>query len=67
MNDTIFQKYSDVSKFEIKTHYSRFGWFLLTFIGMSAKPIKVEIIEKSSGKIVQTITKETILKKFIGR
>lgn len=67
MDESFLKKYYTNNKCEIKMHHSHFGCFLLTFIGMSAKPVKVEIIKKSFGKIVETITEEILLKNFIGR
>ena len=57
----------NVKKYEAKTHYSGMGWFLFTVIGMSAKPIKVEFMERESGKIVHSTTDPEVLKKFVGR
>ena len=50
-----------------KTHYSGFGWFLFTVIGMSAKPNKVEFISEKTGEILRTTTDPEELKKYVGR
>lgn len=58
---------SDKNKYEAKTHYSGFGWFLFSVIGMSAKPIKVEFIDRETGEIAGSSEDPGILKKFVGR
>jgi hypothetical protein len=63
-----FAEYSqNPDQYEIKTHYSGWGWFLFTIIGMSAKPSKVEFIDRISGEIVESTTNPDITKKFVGR
>ena len=64
MEEEKFNKYLDSNKYEVKTYYSVFGWFLLTFIGMSAIPISADIIDKSTGKQIENITDEKFLKKL---
>lgn len=61
------KKFLDANIYEYKIHYSKLGWFLITFIGMSAKPIKVDIYERSTNKFVTSITDNEFLKNFIGR
>ncbi len=58
---------NNVKKYEAETHYSGFGWFLFTFIGMSAKPVKVDFIERETGRIVLSTTDPDVLKKYVGR
>ena len=58
---------SNVKKYEAKTYYSGFGWFLFTFVGMSAKPVKVDFIDRETGKVMQSTTDPEVLKKFVGR
>jgi hypothetical protein len=58
---------SNVKKYEAKTHYSGFGWFLFTFIGMSAKPVRVEFMERETGKVILSTTDPEVLKKYVGR
>jgi len=67
MEEEKFNKYLDSNKYEVKTYYSVFGWFLLAFIGMSAKPNSVDIIDKSTGKQIENIIDGKFLKKFTGR
>ncbi|MBU1095255.1 MAG: hypothetical protein CVV23_08755 [Ignavibacteriae bacterium HGW-Ignavibacteriae-2] len=54
-------------KYEVKTFYSGWGWFLFTVIGMSAKPSKVEFLDRETGKIVETSFDPEILNNFVGR
>lgn len=61
------KKFLDANIYEYKIHYSKLGWFLITFIGMSAKPIKIDIYERSTNKFVTSITNNEFLKNFIGR
>lgn len=61
------KKFLDANIYEYKIHYSKLGWFLITFIGMSAKPIKIDIYERSTNKFVTSITDSEFLKNFIGR
>jgi len=58
---------SNVKKYEAKTFYSGLGWFLFTFVGMSAKPFKVDFIERETGKVIQSTSNPEVLKKFVGR
>ncbi|MGD8781894.1 MAG: hypothetical protein PVH88_23390 [Ignavibacteria bacterium] len=63
-NDLINEKTDGVT---FKTHYSGFGWFLFTVIGMSAKPYKVELIGEETGKVLRTTTDPEELKRYVGR
>ena len=58
---------NNVKKYEAKTYYSGFGWFLFTFVGMSAKPVKVDFIDRETGKVIQSTSDPEVLKKFVGR
>ena len=57
----------NVKKYEVETHYTGFGWFLFTFIGMSAKPARVDFIDRETGQVVQSSTDPEVLKKYVGR
>ncbi len=68
ISQSSFDKYiEETKKYEIKTHYSGWGWFLFTIIGMSATPEKVEFIDRETGNVVETSTDPEITKKFVGR
>lgn len=54
-------------KCDVKTYYSGWGWFLFTVIGMSAKPSKVEFIDRITGKIIGISVDPDILGRFVGR
>ncbi len=54
-------------KFERKAVYSGFGWFVVTFIGMSALPTKIEFYEKETGKLAAVFDDKEIRKKYVGR
>ena len=49
-----------------KTQYSSFGWFLY-WIGMSAKPVKVDFFDRKTGEFVRSTTDPEELKKYVGR
>ena len=67
MNESKQSEETDKNKkLTFKTHYSSFGW-LLYWIGMSAKPIKVDFIDSETGKIVSSTTDPKELKKYVGR
>ncbi|MCF8259587.1 MAG: hypothetical protein K9J12_02345 [Melioribacteraceae bacterium] len=53
--------------YERKTVYSGFGWFLFTFVGISAVPQKVEFYERETGKKVASFSDEETRKKYVGR
>lgn len=50
-----------------KTHYSAAGWLLLSLIGMSAKPVKVEFTCTKCGKTFESSVDPAVLKMFTGR
>lgn len=50
-----------------KTEYTKWGWFLFTVLGLSAKPSKVKFICTECGESVKHTNDPKILKKFIGR
>lgn len=54
-------------KYERKSHYSRFGWFVVTFIGMSALPTKIDFINKETGELAASFTDDATRKKYVGR
>ena len=47
--------------------YSKWGWFLLTILGLSAKPISVKFICTNCKEQILETSDENILKKFVGR
>jgi len=47
--------------------YSKWGWFLLTVLGLSAKPKKVDFTCLKCGQLFSTSSDPEVLKKFIGR
>jgi hypothetical protein len=47
--------------------YSKWGWFLLTILGLSAKPKQIKFICSECKEIVLVSSEPDILKKFIGR
>jgi len=67
MTETDYKKFLDANIYECKTQYSKLGWFLITFIGMSAKPIKIDVFERATNKFVASITDDDFLNNFIGR
>ena len=50
-----------------ETEYSKWGWFLLTVLGLSAKPKQVNHFCKDCNEIVKTSNEPEILKKYVGR
>ena len=60
---------SDVSNVKLihKTTYSKFGWFLLTILGLSAKPKRVDFTCPNCKKIVSSTSDPKILAQYIGR
>jgi hypothetical protein len=67
LNQSIEEILNNLSKYEIITTYTGWGWFLFTVIGMSATPSKVEFVDKNTGKIEGESNNKKILKKFVGR
>ncbi|MCZ7603522.1 MAG: hypothetical protein QY331_03980 [Melioribacteraceae bacterium] len=68
MNKNDLEYYdSNKSKFERKSVYSSFGWFLVTFIGMSAMPTRIEFYDKETGKLAASFTDDETRKKYVGR
>jgi|GEM_PF-4031875 len=68
MNTNTSEYYeSNKTKYERKSVYSGFGWFLVTIIGMSALPTKIEFYDKETGKLVSIFTDEETRKKYVGR
>lgn len=53
-------------KVEHNSEYSKLGW-ILYWIGISAKPIRVNFKCSVCGEIIESSTDESILKKFVGR
>ncbi|MBI1933145.1 MAG: hypothetical protein HYS24_11475 [Ignavibacteriales bacterium] len=47
--------------------YSKWGWFLLTILGLSAKPKSVKFICANCNEQILATSDENILKKFVGR
>ncbi|KUG26139.1 hypothetical protein ASZ90_004033 [hydrocarbon metagenome] len=58
---------SNKTKYERKSVYSGLGWFLVTIVGMSALPSKIEFYEKKTGKLAASFTDEATRKKYVGR
>ena len=54
-------------KVEHKCQYSKFGWFLLTILGMSAKPKKVSYVCSECNEIIDESTDPKILREYVGR
>lgn len=50
-----------------ETEYSKWGWFILTVLGLSAKPRLVKYICKDCGKVLKTSNDPETLKKFVGQ
>ena len=50
-----------------KCNYNKWGWFLLTVLGMSAKPQSVEFICTNCSETISISTDASILAKFVGR
>ncbi len=50
-----------------KCHYSRMGWILLSLIGMSATPIKVDFTCTKCGETFESSTDPAVLKEYAGR
>jgi len=67
MNNTpeYYEKHKD--KYERKPIYSGLGWFVVTFIGMSALPKKIEFYDKETGKLAASFDDEETRKKYVGR
>lgn len=67
MNNTpdYYEEHKD--KYERKPHYSGFGWFLVTFIGMSAVPTKIEFYNRETGTLAASFDDEDTRKKYVGR
>lgn len=55
------------SKYERKSVYSGFGWLLVTFVGISALPKRIEFYEKESGELAASFDDEKTRKEYIGR
>jgi hypothetical protein len=68
MNSKPLEYYEEnKDKFELKPVYSGFGWFLFTFIGISAMPQRVEFIEKETNETAAVFTDHETRKKYAGR
>jgi hypothetical protein len=50
-----------------KCHYSSMGWILLSLVGMSAKPIKVDFTCTKCGETFESSTDPEVLKQYAGR
>lgn len=57
----------DHPKVEHKSNYSKWGWFLLTVLGLSAKPKSVEFICTVCNQTITTTADSKILSKYVGR
>lgn len=67
MNNTPEYFEDQKNKYERKPVYSGLGWFIVTFIGMSALPKRIEFYEKETGKLVASFDDEVTRKKYVGR
>ncbi len=50
-----------------ETEYTKWGWFLFTILGLSAKPSKVNFICSECGETLVERRDPEILSKFVGR
>ena len=50
-----------------KSEYSKWGWFLFTVLGLSAKPKSVKFVCSDCKDTISVSTDPKILKKYIGR
>ena len=50
-----------------RSEYSTWGWFLITILGLSAKPKKVNFECSECGDIISVATDPKVLDKFVGR
>lgn len=50
-----------------KTEYSKWGWFLFTILGLSAKPNSIKFICSVCSETIAINNDPDILKKYIGR
>ena len=50
-----------------KCNYSKWGWFLLTILGLSAKPSSVSFICSNCEQRILTSKENKILTKYVGR
>ena len=50
-----------------KCEYSKWGWFLLTILGLSAQPKCVKFICRDCDETILTSTDKATLSKFVGR
>ncbi|RMD51582.1 MAG: hypothetical protein D6830_00015 [Ignavibacteria bacterium] len=50
-----------------KCHYSGFGWFLFSILGMSAKPVRVDFTCNNCGETFEKCTDPQVLKQYAGR
>lgn len=54
-------------KYERKSVYSGFSWFLVTFLGVSALPRRIEFYNKKTGELIAAFDDKATRKKYIGR
>ena len=50
-----------------KCNYTYWGWFLLTILGMSAKPKSVDFVCIKCNVTILTTSEHEVLTKYIGR
>ena len=50
-----------------KSEYSKWGWFLFTILGLSAKPTSVSFICSICEEIILVTKDKDVLKKYVGR
>ena len=58
------KNHSDITH---KCDYTKLGWFLLTILGMSAKPKSVKFYCTKCDETIDVSTDPEILSKYIGR
>ncbi len=50
-----------------ESEYSKWGWFLFTILGLSAKPKSVKFICTKCKELIEETSDSAILMKYIGR
>jgi hypothetical protein len=50
-----------------KTEYTKWGWFILTILGLSAKPKEIKFTCSDCGETIDTTSDPKTLSKYVGR